>query len=101
MTAADWADPSALSLAIYLDGSDDPDLADDGTALLDDDFLVLFNAWWEPLEFVIPGARDGQAWQPEIDSYDPAAPAAAPKRSTGDRITVAPRSVTVLRAAAQ
>src|SRR5580700_6886806 len=28
MTAADWADPSALSLAIYLDGSDDPDLAE-------------------------------------------------------------------------
>ena len=98
MTAADWADPSALSLAIYLDGSDDPDLAEDGTALLDDDFLVLFNAWWEPLEFIIPGTRDGQAWQAEIDSYDPAAPAAAPERSTGDRITVGPRSVTVLRA---
>jgi glycogen operon protein len=98
MTAADWADPSALSLAIYLDGSDDPDLAEDGTPLLDDDFLVLFNAWWEPLEFIIPGTRDGQAWQAEIDSYDPAAPAAAPERSTGDRITIGPRSVTVLRA---
>ena len=32
MSAADWADPSALSLAIYLDGSDDPDRAEDGTA---------------------------------------------------------------------
>jgi glycogen operon protein len=97
MTAADWADPSALSLAIYLDGSDDPDRAPDGTALLDDDFLVLFNAWWGPLEFVVPGTRDGQTWQAEIDSYDPSAPAATPPRQPGDRVTVGPRSVTVLR----
>ena len=97
MTSADWADPGALSLAVYLDGSDDPDRAEDGTALLDDDFLVLFNAWWEPLEFVIPATRDGLAWVAEIDSYDPAAPAAAPHRKAGDPVTVGPRSVAVLR----
>ena len=97
MTAADWADPSALSLGIYLDGSDDPDVARDGTLLLDDDFLVLFNAWWEPLDFVLPAARDGQAWRAEIDSYDPAAAASAGERHAGDRVTVGPRSVTVLR----
>jgi isoamylase len=101
MTAADWADPSALSLGIYLDGSDDPDLARDGTPMLDDDFLVLFNAWWEPLDFVIPATRDtpaacdGQGWRAEVDSYDPAA--AGGERHAGDRVTVGPRSVTVLR----
>jgi isoamylase len=107
MTAADWADPSALSLGIYLDGSDDPDQARDGTPMLDDDFLVLFNAWWEPLDFVIPATRatpatgdtpatrDGQGWRAEIDSYDPAV--AAGERHAGDRVTVGPRSVTVLR----
>ncbi len=97
MTGADWANPSALSLAIYLDGSDDPDRAEDGTPLLDDDFLVLFNAWWEPLEFVIPGTRDEQTWRAEIDSYDPPATAVAPERHAGDPVTVGPRSVTVLR----
>ncbi len=97
MTEADWADPSALSLGIYLDGSDDPDLARDGTPMLDDDFLVFFNAWWEPLEFVIPATRDGQEWRAEIDSYDPAAAAAAAERRAGDRVTVGPRSVTALR----
>jgi glycogen operon protein len=97
MTAADWADAGALSLAIYLDGSDDPDRAQDGTAMVDDDFLVLFNAWWEPLDFVIPATRAGLEWRAEIDSHDPAAPAAAPQRHAGDRVTVAPRSVAVLR----
>jgi isoamylase len=95
MTGADWSDPSALSLAIYLDGSDDPDLARDGTPMLDDDFLVLFNAWWEPLDFVIPGTRDGQGWRTEIDSYDPDTD--FPERSAGGRVTVGPRSVAVLR----
>jgi len=97
MTGADWTDPSALSLAIYLDGSDDPDRAEDGTPLLDDDFMVLFNAWWEPLDFAIAATRDAQAWLVAIDSYDPAAAAAQSPRQAGDRITVGPRSVTVLR----
>ena len=97
MTGADWADAGARSLAIYLDGSDAPDRAQDGTPLLDDDFLVLFNAWWEPLEFVIPETRAGLEWRAEIDSYDPAAPAAAPPRHAGARVTVGPRSVAALR----
>jgi isoamylase len=97
MTAADWASPGALALAIYLDGADDPDRAEDGSPLADDDFLVLFNAWWEPLEYVVPATREGQAWRSEIDSHDPAAAARAPLRHAGDRVAVGPRSVTVLR----
>jgi isoamylase len=97
MSEADWDDSSSLALAIYLDGSDDPDSAADGTLLVDDDFLVLVNAWWEPLEFSIPEIFPGQSWQAEIDTFDPAASAAAPQRHTGDRLTVGPRSITVLR----
>ena len=33
MTDADWNDASALAVAIYLDGSDSPDRAADGTFL--------------------------------------------------------------------
>ena len=54
MNDGDWADPSALAIAVYLDGSDDPDRAEDGTLMLDDDFLVMVNAWWEPLGFTLP-----------------------------------------------
>jgi len=98
MTAADWSDGNALAIALYLDGSDDPDRAEDGRWLLDDDFLVLVNAWWEPLEFVLPATREQASWRVEIDSYDPAAPAssAAAPRGTGDQVTVRPRSIMVL-----
>jgi glycogen operon protein len=98
MTAACWSDPNALAIALYLDGSDDPDRAADGTWLLDDDFLVLVNAWWEPLEFVLPATRPEASWRVEIDTYDPAPPAGpAAARCAGDRVTANPRSVVVLR----
>jgi hypothetical protein len=31
--------------------------------MIDDDFLVLVNAWWQPLGFTIPATRDGLTWQ--------------------------------------
>jgi len=99
MDDGDWADPNARAIAIYLDGSDDPDRAEDGTLLIDDDFLVLVNSWWEPLSFTLPPTRPDAEWQAEIDSYDPAASAGAATRSAGDQVTAGPRSVAVLRAA--
>ena len=63
----------ALALGVYLDGSDAPDIATDGRPLVDDDFLVLVNAWWERLEFVVPDGRPRLAWRAEIDTFDPAA----------------------------
>ncbi len=103
MSAAEWADGSALAIALYLDGSAGPDRAADGTPLLDDDFLVLVNAWWEPLDFVLPDTRPQAGWQAELDTFGPdgvgagtlAGPAVAGR--SGDKLTVGPRSVVVLR----
>jgi glycogen operon protein len=97
MTAGDWSDDSALAIALYLDGSDDPDRAADGTPLLDDDFLVLVNAWWEPLDFILPATREKAGWRLEVDTYDPAATGrSAAAQAAGQRCTVGPRSVVVL-----
>ena len=71
-----------------------PDRAEDGTPLLDDDFLVLVNAWWERLDFVLPATRADAAWQVELDSYDPTRAVAG--QHAGDRLTVCPRSIVVL-----
>jgi isoamylase len=98
MTQAGWADGDALTLGVYLDGSDAPDTGPDGQPLLDDDFLVLVNAWWEPMSFTIPPTRPGQAWQREVDSYDPPCAWAAARTQAGDHVTAGPRSVVVLRA---
>jgi glycogen operon protein len=98
MTAADWSDVSALAVALYLDGSDDPDRAADGTPLLDDDFLMLVNAWWEPLEFTLPATRAHASWRVDIATYAPVLPGkpgVAPQ-AAGDQVTVGPRSIVVL-----
>jgi isoamylase len=100
MTAAGWRDPDARSLALYLDGADAPDLAADGSPMLDDDFLLLINTWWEPLDFTIPPTRPGQLWHREIDTFDPAMTESSAKPGAGDPVAVGPRSVVVLQASA-
>ena len=90
MTPSNWADPGARCISIYLDGDDAPDRADDGTFLVDDDFLVLVNGWWEPLPFVIPDVGQAHAWTVELNTYDwRAAPAPTPTRP-GGLVTVGP-----------
>jgi glycogen operon protein len=93
MTASDWDDSGARALAILLDGDTDPDRAADGTPLIDDDFLVLVNAWWEPLDFVVPERTATTVWDFACDSYDPGRTGTA----TDDAVRVGPRSVVVLR----
>ena len=99
MTGPDWADPGARCLTLYLDGSDAPDRDLNGSPLLDDDFLLLVNAWWEPLEFTVPATRPGQVWEGELDTYDPATTPAPVPAGAGGRITVGPRSIVLLRSA--
>jgi isoamylase len=99
MTEAEWRDPDARSLALYLGGADAPDLAADGSPMLDDDFLLLVNAWWEPIDFTIPPTRPGQTWLREIDTSISQDRVLSPsgRRRPGRSRT---RSVVVLRASA-
>ena len=103
MTPIQWADPTMHAIAVYLDGADDPDEDADGSLLVDDDFLVLVNAWRKPVVFTVPEVRPvRQRWLAELDSYDPAVPAGDEKPSQpGDRVTVRARSLVVLRSPRQ
>jgi isoamylase len=100
MTVPEWGDPQMHTVAVYLDGTDSPDEAEDGTPMLDDDFLILVNAYWEPVTFTLPTDRDStQTWFVELDTYDPAiSPAREFPRHTRDQVVVRPRSLQVLRA---
>jgi glycogen operon protein len=95
MTSADWADPLARSVALFIDGATDPDVGNDGTPMGDDDFILLVNAWWEPLAFQVPADVSTQQWEVVCDSFDPA--------RTGNVATsleLGPRSMVVLRSSA-
>ncbi|MGB9223031.1 glycogen debranching protein GlgX [Mycobacterium sp.] len=92
MKPQEWTDPSAHSIALFIDGATDPDIEADGTPLTDDDFLVFVNAWWEPLTFSLPGSLALHTWEVVCDSFDPARTGRA-----GQQIDVGPRSAVVMR----
>jgi glycogen operon protein len=105
MTDASWNDPEARAVAVHLDGRHDPDLAEDGTPLLDDDLLLCVNAWWEPLEFTVPVIDADPSWTVLLETADPGVGETAepsrpgPVLTSGSRVVVAGRSLVVLRGA--
>ncbi len=101
MTDEDWDDTTARSLAVFLNGDAIPTPDAQGRRVTDDSFLVIGNAWWEEIEWVVPGAPYGTAWElvvdtaagwvaPELDQREPLDP-------VGDVLTLGPRSLVVLR----
>jgi isoamylase len=92
MSDADWADRGARAIAVFFEGQADPEVAHDGTLLVDDDLLVLVNAWWEPLTFTVPVAA---SWQLVCDTHTPTRSGAADAT-----VSVGPRSLVVLLAGA-
>jgi len=71
MTGGNWSDHLARSVALFIDGSTDPDVGADGAPMTDDDFLMLVNSWWEPLTFTVPADLSVRRWDVVCDSFDP------------------------------
>jgi isoamylase len=91
MIDQNWTDPEARAVAVLLDGATDPDVAPNGTPLVDDDFLVFVNAWWEPLAFQIPTDVAARRWDIVCDTVDPTHTGTA-----AGHVDVGPRSTVVL-----
>jgi glycogen operon protein len=97
MSDEDW-DTGTQTLMIYLNGRGIPDRDELGRQVIDDSFLLLFNAHHEDLVFTLPDEAYGQGWQSELDTADPLL--ADERRrypSPGSEIEVVARSVLVLR----
>jgi len=100
MHEEDWSNESTRCLAIFLDGSGDPDTSADGRPLIDDDFLLLVNSWKEPVEFVLPTVGKSPSWATEIDTGRPTESASGTGEQAidaGGRLLVPDFSLAVLR----
>jgi glycogen operon protein len=95
MTTEDWSNPSTRSVALFIDGATDPDVRADGMPMIDDDFLMLVNSWWEPLSFTVPDDLRNRRWNTACNSFDPAW-----KPAVAQELTVGPRSAVVLQSSA-
>lgn len=63
-----WRRGYAKSLAVYLNGRGIPTTDEHGAKVVDDSFLVLFNAHSQPVHFVMPDDLVGLEWEIMLDS---------------------------------
>ena len=68
MGPVDWADGSARTLGMWLNGAVIADPGPRGAPVVDDDFLVWLNGWWEPIAFVVPRALGPGDWEVVVDT---------------------------------
>ncbi|MEO7754739.1 MAG: glycogen debranching protein GlgX [Terracoccus sp.] len=95
MNEGDWDGGSANTLMVFLNGSAIPAPDRRGLTVVDDSFLVMFNAHHEPLTFTLPDEEYGATWIPEINTGNQ--DVEAEEFEPGWQIQVSPRSVVVLR----
>lgn len=69
-----WRDTHAFSIMIYLNGSDIPEKDWYGNRQVDNDFILIFNAHYEPIMFTLPDERYGKNWRLIIDTHNPDGP---------------------------
>jgi isoamylase len=98
MTDNDWHTGYARSLGVFLNGDAITEPGPRGDTVRDQSFLLLFNAHREPVTFVLPGRRFGDAWDALIDT------ASTPGDTTityhaACSVDLAGRSIMILRGA--
>lgn len=74
MDMDDWQNTHAFSMMIYLNGSDIPEVDWYGNRMVDNDFILIFNAHYEPIMFTLPDERYGHKWQLVVDTHNPDEP---------------------------
>lgn len=74
MDMDDWQNTHAFSMMIYLNGSDIPEVDWYGNRMIDNDFILIFNAHYEPIMFTLPDERYGRKWQLVVDTHNPDEP---------------------------
>ena len=74
MDMDDWQNTHAFSMMIYLNGSDIPEVDWYDNRMVDNDFILIFNAHYEPIMFTLPDERYGRKWQLVVDTHNPDEP---------------------------
>lgn len=94
MDDTDWQNGFARSLMVFLNGDMIPEEDARGRPIVDDSFLVLFNAHSEPLDFTLPSVDYGERWTAVVDTDGTTE--AGSEHTAGSTLQVTDRSVVVL-----
>jgi glycogen operon protein len=77
MTRRDWQGAQGPRLGVFLNGAELDFRTREGHPVLDDSFIVMFNAAPEGVVFKLPPRRFGTRWLLELSTVDPQAPETA------------------------
>jgi isoamylase len=96
MTIRDWQQEPGRTLGVFLNGDEIPSRTAHGDEIVDDSFLLLFNAHFDPVTFTLPTRRFGARWELVLATGD-----GAPEDFVGARaeVVVQGSSLTLLRRA--
>ncbi len=99
MRDSDWHDGNTKSVAVFLNGERIVEPDKRGQQVLDDSFLVIFNAHHQEREFAVPPAEYGSWWSVLLDTADDGtwASDSGDTFGPGDVVAVPPRSTLVLK----
>ena len=97
MGEADWQQATAGQVAIFLNGAAIPSPDERGEAVVDDSFLMLFNASHEEAHFTLPPEEWGKTWSTVFDTAVPDDTDDADTHEFGEPLILEPRSVVLLR----
>jgi isoamylase len=95
MTLEDWDSGFGKSITVFLNGNAIPEPDARGFRVVDDSFVLFFNAHDANLDFVVPEGPYGRRWKACIDTADPEGNTDLEVRA-GDKIALEARSVIVL-----
>jgi isoamylase len=96
MSSEDWRNGYAKSLAVFLNGDAIAEPTTRGEPIVDDSFLLLFNAHHEDMAFTVPKEIYGERWEVVTDTAAPIVED-RPSARAGEPVTVDARSILVLR----
>jgi glycogen operon protein len=68
MTESDWQVSFARTLGMFLNGDQLPATTSHANSLRDASLFVVFNAFWEQMDFVLPRERFGSSWSYVLDT---------------------------------
>ncbi|ALV37776.1 glycogen debranching protein GlgX [Streptomyces sp. CdTB01] len=96
MTEEDWQRGDAHSVTVFLNGDAIVEPDPRGGPVVDDSFLLLFNSYWEPVEFVLPDVSYGERWMTLLDTAIPQGAPDEAEHKAGARTIVEARSLVLL-----
>jgi glycogen operon protein len=99
MTEEDWGSGFGRSVAMFLNGQGIPDRDNRGQRVVDDSFYLAFSAHDAEIDFSLPPAEYGAAWEIVIDTLNGVDEDMPDVVAAGASVSIGPRAIVVLRRA--